>query len=167
MFALSDGGTSRPADVDDRSALAGACCLTQCLEADGCSSVEGLEGQHHYLELDVGHNRKSGRIKSVPQPPLRNRDNSNMTSHLPKTDSEVTGSSSYRRYSTYCSQSLMHDTFTSDPSFVWRTRSLQECPASSLHLHESDNSCPVLASQLGQRQCYLCVFKSHYVSNTY
>lgn len=30
----------------------------QCLEVGGCSSVDGLEGQHHDLELDAGHNRK-------------------------------------------------------------------------------------------------------------
>ena len=30
----------------------------QCLEVDGCSSVDGLEGQHHRLESDAGSNRK-------------------------------------------------------------------------------------------------------------
>ena len=30
----------------------------QCLEADGCSSIDGLEGQHHCFESDVGCNRK-------------------------------------------------------------------------------------------------------------
>ena len=30
----------------------------QCLEVDGCSSIDGLEGQHHRLELDAGRNRK-------------------------------------------------------------------------------------------------------------
>ena len=30
----------------------------QCLEVDGCSSVDGLEGQRHHLELDAGYNRK-------------------------------------------------------------------------------------------------------------
>ena len=30
----------------------------QCLEGDGCSSVEGLEAQHHPLESDGGRNRK-------------------------------------------------------------------------------------------------------------
>ena len=33
------------------------------------------------------------RIKPVPQPPLRDRDNSNMTSHLSERDREVTGTS--------------------------------------------------------------------------
>ena len=39
----------------------------QCLEVDGCSSVDGLEGQNHCLESDVGCNRKPvknlGRLK--------------------------------------------------------------------------------------------------------
>ena len=30
----------------------------QCLEEDGCSFVDGLEGQHHHLESDAGRNRK-------------------------------------------------------------------------------------------------------------
>ena len=30
----------------------------QCLEVDGCSSVDGLEGQHHHLDLDAGRSRK-------------------------------------------------------------------------------------------------------------
>ena len=30
----------------------------QCLEVDGCSSVDGLEGQHYHLESNAGHNRK-------------------------------------------------------------------------------------------------------------
>ena len=29
-----------------------------CLDVDGCTSVDGFEGQHHHLELDAGHNRK-------------------------------------------------------------------------------------------------------------
>ena len=31
----------------------------QCLEVDGCSSVEG---QHHRLELDAGRNRKPAEV---------------------------------------------------------------------------------------------------------
>ena len=31
----------------------------QCLEVDGCSSVDFFEVQHHLLESDAGHNRKS------------------------------------------------------------------------------------------------------------
>ena len=31
----------------------------KCLEVDRCSSVDGLEGRHHCLELDAGRNRKS------------------------------------------------------------------------------------------------------------
>ena len=30
----------------------------QGLEVDGCSSVDGLEGQHHHAESDAGRNRK-------------------------------------------------------------------------------------------------------------
>ena len=30
----------------------------QCLVLDGCSSVDGLESQHHRLESDAGRNRK-------------------------------------------------------------------------------------------------------------
>ena len=30
----------------------------QCLEVDGCSSVDSLEGQHHHLEWDAGPNGK-------------------------------------------------------------------------------------------------------------
>ena len=30
----------------------------QCLEVAGCSSLDGLECQHHNLELDAGCNRK-------------------------------------------------------------------------------------------------------------
>ena len=91
---------------------------------------------------------KSLGMKSVSQPPLRDRDNSNLTFHLPETDCEVTGSLSSRRYSTHCFQSLMHDAFMSAYSSERGTRSLQECPTSSLHLHESDDSCPVTASPL-------------------
>ena len=47
LFALSNGGTSRPADVVEQSA-----------GLNGCSSVDGLDGKHHYLELDAGCNRK-------------------------------------------------------------------------------------------------------------
>uniref|UniRef100_A0A671XSV6 Uncharacterized protein n=1 Tax=Sparus aurata TaxID=8175 RepID=A0A671XSV6_SPAAU len=91
---------------------------------------------------------KSLGMKSVPQPPLRDRDNSNMTSHPPETDSEVTGSLSSRRYSTHYPHSLMHDTFIRAAPSERGTRSLQECPTSSLHLHEGDNSWPAPASQL-------------------
>ena len=31
----------------------------QCLEVDGCSSIDGLEVQHHLLESTAGPNRKS------------------------------------------------------------------------------------------------------------
>lgn len=31
----------------------------QCLEVDGCSSVDGLEDQHPHLGSDVGRNRKT------------------------------------------------------------------------------------------------------------
>ena len=89
---------------------------------------------------------KSLGMKSVPQPPLRDRDNSNMTSHLP--DGEVPGSLSPRRYSTNCSQSLIQDTFIRAPLSERGTRSLQECPTSFLHLHEHGNSWPAPASQL-------------------
>ena len=59
LFALSDGGTSWSADVDEQSALAGwGMWSDQCLEVDGCSSFDGLEGQHHHFESDVGHNSK-------------------------------------------------------------------------------------------------------------
>ena len=53
-----DGGTSRPADVLERSAHGGACGLTSVWSLDWCSSVDGLEGQHHCLESDAGRNRK-------------------------------------------------------------------------------------------------------------
>ena len=36
LFSLSDGGTSRPADVEERGGLTGACGLTSVLEVDGC-----------------------------------------------------------------------------------------------------------------------------------
>ena len=55
MFALGNWGTSRPADVDDCSYWG---MWSDYVEVDGCSSVEGLEGQHHRLESDVGRNRK-------------------------------------------------------------------------------------------------------------
>ena len=53
LFALSDGGTSQPADVDEGSVL-----TDQFLEVDRCSSFDGLEGHHHHLELDAGWKRK-------------------------------------------------------------------------------------------------------------
>ena len=47
-------------------------CSDQCLDADGFSSVDGFEGQHHCIDLDVGRNRKpvevteeGGRINSA------------------------------------------------------------------------------------------------------
>ena len=30
----------------------------QCLEIDGCSSIDSLECQHHHLESDMGCNKK-------------------------------------------------------------------------------------------------------------
>ena len=99
-------------------------------------------------------------MKSVLQPPLRDRDNSNMTSYLPETDSEVTGSSFPRRYSTHCSQSPMLDTFTSALPSERGTRSPQDCPA-SLHLHDSGNSCPAPASQLDRTAaCHVNVHRN-------
>ena len=35
----------------------------QCLEVDGCSSVDSLESQHQCLELDPGLNRKPVKVK--------------------------------------------------------------------------------------------------------
>ena len=54
LVALSDGGTSQPADVDEQSALTGGVWSKQCLEGDECSSIDGLKGQHHCLESDAG-----------------------------------------------------------------------------------------------------------------
>lgn len=65
-----------------------------------------------------------------------------MTSHLSETDSDVIGCLFLRRYSSHCSHSLIHETFISAHPSERGTRSLQECPAPSLHLHESDNKSP-------------------------
>lgn len=85
---------------------------------------------------------KTMEIKSAHEPSLRDRDNSYMTSHLSETDSDVIGCLFLRRYSSHCSQSLIHETFISSHPSERETRSLQECPAPSLHLHESDNKSP-------------------------
>ena len=48
-LCFSNGGTSWPPDVVEWSAHAGV-WSDQCLVVDGCSSVDGLEGQNHLLE---------------------------------------------------------------------------------------------------------------------
>ena len=57
LFAL-DGGTSWPADVGRAKCSSWGVRSDQCLEVDGCSSVNGLEGQHHRPESDTGRKRK-------------------------------------------------------------------------------------------------------------
>ena len=37
----------------------------QCLEVNRSSSIDALEGQHHRLEYDVGHNRKPVELMEV------------------------------------------------------------------------------------------------------
>ena len=58
LFALSDGVNNQPVDVEERCSCWGL-WSDQCLEVDGCSSVDVLEGQHQCLESDAGRNRKS------------------------------------------------------------------------------------------------------------
>ena len=69
-------------------------------------------------------------MKSAPQPPLRDRANSYLTSHLSETDTEETCSLSSRRYSAPCSsQPLMHDTFVRAHPSERGTRTFQDCSA--------------------------------------
>ncbi|XP_056256394.1 uncharacterized protein LOC130184486 [Seriola aureovittata] len=104
---------------------------------------------------------KSWEMKSAPQPPLRDRGYTHLTSHLPETDNEETGSLSGRGYS--CShQPLMHNSFTCAHPSNRRTKTFPDCSASSLHLHESDDCCSapssspasiVSPSSVGTSQC--------------
>ena len=87
-------------------------------------------------------------MKSASQPPLRDRANSYLTSHLSETDTEETCSLSSRRYSAQCfSQPLIHDTVIRAHPSEGGTRTFQNCSASPLHYKESDNSCSAPALQ--------------------
>ena len=85
-------------------------------------------------------------MKSAPQPPLRDRVNS-LTSHLPLTDTEETGSLSSSRHTAHTySQPLIHNTFVRALPSEGRTRSCPDCSASSPYSHESEHRCPASAS---------------------
>ena len=69
-------------------------------------------------------------MKSAPQPPLRDRANSYLTSHSSETDSEEVCSLSSRRYSAQCpSPPLMHDAFVRAHPFERGARIFQDCSA--------------------------------------
>ncbi|XP_037628624.1 uncharacterized protein LOC119489809 isoform X2 [Sebastes umbrosus] len=86
---------------------------------------------------------KSLGMKSDPQPPLRERVNSYLTTYCSETDSEDTCSLSSRRYPATCSsQPQRNDTFLCAPP-----SKSSVCSASFPLCHKGDDSCPASASQ--------------------